>query len=114
MDLAESFRLVRPVDVLPALGDFVRLARQREGLTQGELAGKAGVPASTISRLERTGLASTDSLLQVLFALDQIDAVDAFLKERLRLVKFPKSLVATATPFEPVKRVRHRRRDHET
>lgn len=74
-----------------------------------ELASKAGVPSSTISRLERTGLASTESLLKILFALNQIDALDAFLKERLRLVKFPKHLEDAKGALGTVKRVRHRR-----
>ena len=61
-------------------------------LTQDELARRSGVPATTISRLERTGLASTDSLLRILFALDRIDAVQDFIKERLRLAAFPMTL----------------------
>lgn len=100
---------VRPVDVLPQIGEFVRLCRQREELTLEELASKAGVPSSTISRLERTGLASTESLLKILFALNQIDALDAFLKERLRLAKFPKHLEDAKGTLGSIKRVRHRR-----
>lgn len=100
---------VRPEDVLPRVGEFIRLCRQREELTLEELASKAGVPSSTISRLERTGLASTESLLKILFALNQIDALDAFLKERLRLVKFPKHLEDAKATIGTIKRVRHRR-----
>lgn len=100
---------VRPEDVLPRVGEFIRLCRQREELTLEELASKAGVPSSTISRLERTGLASTESLLKILFALNQIDALDAFLKERLRLVKFPKHLEDAKEALGTIRRVRHRR-----
>ena len=105
----DSFRLVESKDVLRTLGGLMRLARQREGLTLEELAGKSGVPSSTISRLERTGLASTDSLFRLMFALDQIDAVEIFLNERMRLLRFPKTLSGDAEPFREVARVRHRK-----
>ena len=105
----DAFKLVEPKDVLRTLGELMRLARQREELTLGELARKSGVPASTISRLERMGLGSTDALFRVMFALDQIDAVEAFLKERLRLARFPKTLSGVAEPLRMVERVRHRK-----
>ena len=107
----DSFRLVEPKDVLRTLGGLMRLLRQREELTLEELAGKSGVPASTISRLERTGLASTDSLFRIAFALDQIDVVETFLNERMRLLRFPKTLSGNAEPFRDVVRVRHRKEE---
>lgn len=106
-----DFALVEPKDVLETLGGLMRLARQREELTIGELSRKSGVPASTISRLERTGLASTDALFKVMFALDQIDSVQAYLKERMRLIRFPKTLTGVAEPLREVERVRHRKDD---
>ena len=84
--------IVMPGDTLVALRDWVRGERQRAMLTQGELAAKSNVPATTISRLERTGLASTDSLVRVLFALDALNPVQDFLRERLRLASFPRTL----------------------
>lgn len=102
--------LVMADELLVRVGELVRLARQREQLTQGELAVKAGVPASTISRLERSGQASTETLLKVLFAMNQIDALDGFVRERLRLLKFPKALSDfVGDEVAEVKRVRHRR-----
>ena len=106
-----SFKLVEPKDVLRTLGGLMRLSRQREELTLEELAGKSGVPASTISRLERTGLASTDSLFRLMFALDQVDAMEVFLNERMRLLRFPKTLSGDAEPFRAVARVRHRKEE---
>ena len=112
----ESLTLIEPQDVLASLCQLVRCVRQREGMTQGDLARKSGVPATTISRLERTGLVSTDSLFRILFALDQLDSVQQFLKERLRLMRVPKTLMGTdptesagAVALREVKRVRHRR-----
>ena len=88
------------------LREWVRKERQRAYLTQDELARRSGVPATTISRLERTGLASTDSLLRILFALDRMDALQDFIKERLRLASFPMTL-REPRPMRTVKRVRH-------
>ena len=107
-----GLNLVSANEALGRIGEFIRLARQREELTQGDLASKAGVPASTISRLERCGLGSTESLLKILFALNQIDALDGFVRERLRLMKFPKTLSGFAgDQVSEVRRVRHRRRE---
>ena len=60
MDSPFLITLVEPRDVTAALGGLVRSLRQRAQLTQPELAVRAGVPATTLSRRERTGLASTD------------------------------------------------------
>ena len=107
MNFEDAIFLVEPKDVLASLREWVRLERQRQKLTQGELAKKSNVPATTISRLERTGLASTDALMRILFALEQIDSLQIFLKERLRLASFPKSLNEDV-PVKKVLRVRHK------
>jgi len=106
----DSIYLTVPKDVLSSIGRWVRLERQRYNWTQGDLAVRSGVPAATISRLERTGLASTDALLRVLFALDRLEAVQDFLKERLRLAAFPLSAEGVA-PRVDLQRVRHRKED---
>ena len=41
---------------------------------------------------KRTGLASTDALFRIVFALRQLEAVGDFLKERQRLASVPVSL----------------------
>lgn len=102
----EQLHLVEPREVLDSLGAWIRVERQRLDFTQTELARRSGVPATTISRLERTGLASTDSLMRILFALDRIDAFQEFLKERRRLAAFPLTL-HEIRPERVVKRVRH-------
>ena len=97
-------------DVLVSLRKLIRLARQREEWTQADLARRSGVPMTTISRLERTGLASTDTVFKVLFALNRLEAVEDMLKAQLRLAQFPKTL---EDDFEVVpkvvQRVRHKR-----
>ena len=107
MNFEDAIFLVEPKDVLISLREWVRLERQRQKLTQGELAKKSNVPATTISRLERTGLASTDALMRILFALEQIDSLQFFLKERLHLASFPKSLNEDVS-VKKVLRVRHK------
>ena len=108
-DLNNILQLTIVDDALVSLREMVRLARQREEWTQADLARRSGVPMTTISRLERTGLASTDTLFKVLFALNRLESFEDMLKEQLRIIKFPKTL---AGDFEPVprvvKRVRHK------
>lgn len=108
MNFDDTIHLIGPADTLSALREWVRLSRQRQRLTQCELAKKSNVPATTISRLERTGLASTDALMRVLFALDELDSLQCFLKERLRIASFPVTL-EDIVPDRKILRVRHKR-----
>ena len=101
-------RFTEPRDSLGSLRELIRRERQRAHLTQSELALKSNVPATTISRLERTGLSSTDALVRILFALDALEPFQDFLKERLRLASFPKTLSEDVSE-KPVARVRHRK-----
>ena len=107
LNIEDSIHLISPADVLSALREWVRLSRQRLGLTQGELSKKSNVPATTISRLERTGLASSDAVCRVLCALDQLDSFHDFMKERLRFASFPKTL-DDEVPDRKILRVRHK------
>ena len=94
---------------MASLRELIRLARQREEWTQADLARRSGVPMTTISRLERTGLSSTDTLFKVLFALNRLNAFEDMHKEQLRLVKFPKTLDGDfESAPKVVKRVRHK------
>ena len=96
-DLNKILPLTTVEDVLASLRKLVRLAR------------RSGVPMTTISRLERTGLASTDTLFKVLFALNRLDAFEDMLNAQLRLVKFPKTLEGDfESAPKVVKRVRHK------
>ena len=100
--------LVEPADTLRALSRWVRTERQRLRWTQVELARRSGVPAATISRLELTGLGSTDAVFKILFALNRLDSVAEFLKERQRLADLPTTL-KEELPKKPVLRVRMRK-----
>lgn len=102
--------LTVPADSLQMLRTWLRSERQRLRWTQAELSRRSGVPAASISRLEQTGLASTDSLFKIIFALDRLEAFQDFLKERSRLASIPLSLQDEPRD-RPVLRVRMRKED---
>lgn len=106
-DWGEILSLFAPRDALQALRIWLRSERQRLRWTQAELARRSGVPAATISRLEQTGLASTEALFKIVFALNRLDAFHDFLKERQRLASLPVSL-SDDLPKRPILRVRPR------
>ena len=110
MSECELIALVEPKDVLYVLRNWVRRERQRLCWTQAELSRRSGVPAATISRLELTGLGSTDVLMKILFALNRLDAAMDFLKERLRLAELPTS-IREMRPVKPILRVRMRKEE---
>lgn len=103
-------QITTPRDELSRLSTWMRVLRQRKELTIEELSARSGVPMSTISRLERTGLASTEVLFKVLFALKELVAVDDFLKVRQRECELPRTLREDAGTCRVVKRVRHKAR----
>jgi len=101
--------LTQPAEVLDNVRLWVRRERQRAQWTQADLARRSGVPSATISRLERTGLASTDAFFRIAFALNQLEVWQDFLKAQLRLAALPLS-VDGEMPQRDVQRVRHRKR----
>lgn len=108
MTSADILSLITPADALGLVRTWVRTERQRLRWTQSELARRSGVPAATISRLELTGLGSTDALFKILFALNRLDALADFLKERQRLAELPTTL-QEEPKTKPVLRVRMRK-----
>lgn len=102
-DYSDILSFTTPRDALTRLGTWMRTLRQQRVFTQTELARRSGVPATTISRLERTGCVSTESLFRILFALEELDGIADFLKERGRLATL------SAPPTGVRLRVRHRR-----
>ena len=109
MNAEIAIPLVEPRDFVAAVGGLVRSLRQRQRMTQPELASRAGVAVSTLSRFERTGLASTDCLARVLFALDALDPLFDFVKQRRRLAELPTDLADFRPGERRPSRIRHRR-----
>ena len=110
MNEFDFLQLITPDDALQTLGAWIRSERQRLQWTQADLARRSNVPASTISRLERTGLASTDILMKVLFALNRLDEMNRFLDERLRFAQLPRSLHEDTPPKQSKTILRMRKR----
>jgi transcriptional regulator with XRE-family HTH domain len=113
--MAETFiqnamQLTRPRETRQALGQWVRLTRQRLGLTQPLLASRSGVPVTTLSRLERQGQGGVDNLLRVLQALGELDGFHAHVQGLLRKAQLPLDLAELEKPRQPRQRVRLRRR----
>ena len=105
--------LIEPRDFTIALGGLIRALRHRADWTQPELASRSGVPVATLSRLERTGLASTDRLARVLFALDALEAFQDFLASRRRLADLPTDLRSFHPHAPKPSRIRHPKKHKE-
>lgn len=63
------------------LGERLRAFRKSRGLTQTELADRAGLSRPTVSALERGHDVSLDSFLSVLRALDLLEALNVTVPE---------------------------------
>ena len=99
-------QIVRPSEFCTSVALWIRAARQRAEMTQAMLASRAGVPKSSLSRLERQGAGSLLLVARVLFALGEIDALDDFVKARLRLARLPADLSKIPEPPKMPKRIR--------
>lgn len=102
--------LCTSADVRTTLARLVRAARQRRNWTLKELSERAGVPASTISRLERTGLSSTEALFDILFSMDELAVLQTCFLERLRQNELPRSLADVPDRPRRILRVRHEKK----
>ena len=103
---AYTLQMVGAKEFCASLAMWIRAARQRAELTQAMLASRAGVPTSSLSRLERQGAGSLSLVARLLFALGEIDALDDFVKGRLRLARLPADLSKLPTSPEMPKRIR--------
>ena len=96
-------------DALVLLRGWLKSARQQRRWTIKDLSLRSGVPESTISRLERTGLGSTDVLLKLLFAMNELDRLIDCMKAAKRVNELPVSLDDLDVSPKIVQRVRHGR-----
>lgn len=101
-----TLQLVGAKEFCTSVGTWIRASRQRAELTQAMLASRAGVPASSLSRLERRGAGSLALVARLLFALGEIDALDDFVQARLRRVRLPADLSKLPPSPEMPKRIR--------
>lgn len=101
-----TLQLVRPKEFCAAIGTWMRAARQRAGWTQTMLASRAGVPVSTLSRLECKGAGSITLLSKLLFSLGEIDSLNAIIQERLRVTLLPTDISQLPKTREMPRRIR--------
>lgn len=104
-----AIQLARPRETRQLLGHWIRLARQRLGMTQQLLASKSGVAATTLARLEREGQGGLDNLLRVLQALGELDGFHARVREQVRTASLPDDLFKMNKATPPRQRVRLRK-----
>lgn len=103
---ANAIQIIRPRETREVLGRWIRLMRQRLGMTQPMLASRSGVPVTTISRLEREGQGGVDGLLRILQALGELDGFHAHIQELMRKASLPTDLSGVRKPTPPRQRVR--------
>lgn len=64
-----AFSMTSPAEILQAISDRLKQRRIDAGLTQRELAERAGVPYGSLRVLEEKGKASLEAVVKVAFAL---------------------------------------------
>lgn len=62
-----------PIDALMAIGRYIRTTRLQQNIMMEDLAERAGISISTLARVEKKGVCSTEALVKVLAALGSID-----------------------------------------
>ena len=66
------------------IGSFVRHHRMEQDKTQDTLASEAGISRSTLSLLERGGIVTLATMIQVLRVLDQVQVMSVYdIQERI-------------------------------
>lgn len=66
-----------PTEVAAALGARARATRKAQGLTQAEVAARAGLGRRTVQRFEESGSGTVDVMVRIGFALGVPDTFDA-------------------------------------
>lgn len=106
-----SLQIARPREFCRALGQWIRAERQRAEQTQAMLAKRAGVPSSSLSRLEMQGAGSLELVAKTLVALGKLDGLNDFVKEQNRMALLPKDISELARSSKITRRVRPKRKE---
>jgi len=88
MPINSPLSLLVPQDVMLLYGSRVRALRIQAGITQKELAQRAGVSEGTIKKFEHTGEIQLRSLLAIALVLNRLDEFE----EMFKLPDVPASL----------------------
>ena len=73
-----NFRAMSDDYIARQIGEFVKHHRMEQNKTQFMLAKEAGISRSTLSLLERGGVVTVATLIQVLRVLDKLQIFDGF------------------------------------
>lgn len=73
-------------EVCAELGQRIRAQRLTQGISQRDLADRAGVSYGTVRNIETTGQASMDSFIRIVHSLGLISELDPLFKLRVRSI----------------------------
>ena len=108
-DYNNILQITTAEDALLELRLLIREVRHRCRWTLKDLSARSGVPESTISRLERTGLASSDVIFKILFTMNELNRLVDTIKEARRINSLPTSLDDLPESPREIKRIRHKK-----
>ncbi len=86
------FELITIKDIQKALGEWCKLLRKREKLTQQELAKELDISPITISKLENGENATLETILKVLQYFDELNSLHRFIQTKIENLNDTKSL----------------------
>ncbi len=79
-------------DIQKALGEWCKLLRKREKLTQQDLASELDLSPITISKLENGENATLETVLKILQYFDEMNSFNQFIQSRIANLNESKSL----------------------
>ena len=86
------FEFITIKDIQKALGEWCKLLRKREKLTQQELAKELDISPITISKLENGENATLETILKVLQYFDELNSLHRFIQTKIENLYDTKSL----------------------
>lgn len=86
------FEFITIKDIQKALGEWCKLLRKREKLTQQELAKELDISPITISKLENGENATLETILKVLQYFDELNNLHLFIQTKIENLNDTKSL----------------------
>lgn len=86
------FDFITIKDIQKALGEWCKLLRKREKLTQQELAKELDISPITISKLENGENTTLETILKVLQYFDEMNSLNQFIQTKIEHLNDSKSL----------------------
>ena len=86
------FEFITIKDIQKSLGEWCKLLRKREKLTQQELAKELDISPITISKLENGENATLETILKVLQYFDELNSFNRFIQTKIENLNDTKSL----------------------